>query len=328
MTEPSHNNPKRRWFSSRSTNENEEVDGLDKSRRGLLAKIGHAFKSSFDLDDALFEELEDALIASDIGVNSSLELVEALREHVSEEKLQSAEAVIDGLVKVTADMLAPAEQEWTVSGSPYVIIMVGVNGVGKTTTTAKIACRLKQRGKSVMLAAADTFRAAAVEQLQTWGERLDIPVISQSQGSDAAAVAHDAMTSARSRQVDVLLIDTAGRLHTQTDLMQQLQKVLRVVTKIDPTAPHEVMQVVDATTGQNALNQVKAFTQEVAVSSLCLTKLDGSAKGGMAIALSNELGLPIRFTGVGESFDDLKPFVAHEYASALIPSLAELQQTL
>jgi fused signal recognition particle receptor len=308
----------------------DDVDiGLSKSRTGLLAKIGHVFKGSFALDDELFEELEDALISSDVGIDASLALVEALRARIKQNKLQTAQEVRDALVAVTAQSLAAAEQNWVLntieSKKPYVILVVGVNGVGKTTTTAKIARHLQEQGQAVMLAAADTFRAAAVEQLQNWGQQLGIPVIAQGHGADAAAVAHDAYTSALAKNIDVLIIDTAGRLHTQDELMQQLDKVQRVIRKMNPEAPHEVMQILDAGTGQNALTQLEAFRKAVGVSSVCMTKLDGSAKGGMALAITSKFQLPIRFIGVGEKYTDLKPFKAQAFAAAMIPSLNELQ---
>ena len=206
-------------------------------------------------------------------------------------------------------------------GATGFTMVLGPNGAGKTTTTAKLAKLLQDRNKSVMLAAADTFRAAAVEQLQEWGKRLSIPVVAQAHGADAAAVAHDALTSAISRNVDVLMIDTAGRLHTQSDLMEQLQKVTRVLQKIDPQTPHEVMLVLDAGTGQNAVAQLEHFQKAVGVSSLCLSKLDGSAKGGVAISLTEKFALPIRFVGVGEGFSDLRTFKADDFAQALIPEL-------
>jgi len=303
--------------------------GLDKSRSSFLSKIGNVFKGSFDLDDDLFDDLEEVLITSDIGVEASLVLVENLRTRVKSEKIQDAAGVVQGLRDEINELIKVAEQPWNTAleqsaesnHKPYVMLMVGVNGVGKTTTTAKIAKLFKDQGKSVMLAAADTFRAAAVEQLQEWGQRLDIPVVAQSTGADAAAVAHDALTSAIARKIDILMIDTAGRLHTQSDLMEQLQKVNRVLARIDPTTPHEVMQILDAGTGQNALSQLDHFKEAVGVSSICLTKLDGSAKGGVAISLTQKHQLPIRFIGLGEGFNDLKPFVASEFASALIPDL-------
>ena len=294
-------------------------EGLSATRTGLLGKIGNVFKGSFDLNDSLFEELEETLMSCDIGVSASLSLVDKLRERVKIEKIQNAKGVLNGLRREISELLSIAQTDWEINNQPYVILIVGVNGVGKTTTTAKIANYFIQNGKSVMLAAADTFRAAAVEQLQEWGQRLDIPVITQGQGSDAAAVAHDALTSALARNIDVLLIDTAGRLHTQTDLMQQLEKISRVLQKLDPTTPHEVMQILDAGTGQNALTQIEHFQNAVGVSSICLTKLDGSAKGGVAIALTDKYKLPIRFIGVGENFEDLKKFNATEFSAGLIP---------
>ena len=296
-------------------------DGLDKSRTSFFKKISNVFKGSFDLNDDLFDELEELLITSDIGIEPSLNLVEQLRTRVKTEKIQDAKGVIKGLRKEITEMLKQSEQKWEFPHKPYVIMMVGVNGAGKTTTTAKIAKQFQQQGKSVMLAAADTFRAAAVEQLQEWGKRLDIPVIAQAHGADAAAVAHDALTSAIARDIDILMIDTAGRLHTQSDLMEQLQKVNRVLAKIDPSTPHEVMQILDSGTGQNALTQLEHFQKSVGVSSICLTKLDGSAKGGVAISLAEKYKLPIRFIGVGEGFNDIKSFNASHFADALIPDL-------
>lgn len=303
--------------------ENTIKRGLKPSSNGLLSKIGKVFKGTFDLDDELFEELEETLMASDIGVKASLALVDRLRLRVKSEKIHDAAGVLAGLRAEITELLEVAEQAWVRPQKPFVLLMVGVNGAGKTTTTAKIAQRLKLEGKSVMLAAADTFRAAAVEQLEEWGHRLNIPVITQGQGADAAAVAHDALNSALARDIDVLIIDTAGRLHTQADLMEQLQKVNRVLQKIDPDTPHEVLQVLDASTGQNALVQLEHFQKAAGVNSICLTKLDGSAKGGVAIALTEKFQLPIRFIGVGETFDDLLPFSAHEFANALVPNSSQ-----
>ncbi len=297
-------------------------DGLDKSSTSLMGKIGHVFKGSYDLNDDLFDELEEALITSDISVNASLRLVESLRERVKADKIQDAQGVIQALRNEVAAILKPAEQDWAVFNQrPYVMIMVGVNGVGKTTTIAKIAKQFQDQGRSVMLAAADTFRAAAVEQLQEWGKRMDIPVVAQKHGADAAAVAHDALNSAIVKGSHVLMIDTAGRLHTQSDLMEQLQKVNRVLGNLDPSMPHEVMQILDASTGQNALSQLEHFQKAVGVNSVCLTKLDGSAKGGVAVSLTEKFNLPIRYIGVGEGYYDLKQFNAQDFANALIPDL-------
>lgn len=296
--------------------------GLDKSRTSLLNKIGHVFKGSFNLDDELFDELEEILITSDISVEASLRLVENLRQRVKTEKIQDAKDVIQGLRAEVAQLLQPAEQTWNVFNQrPYVILIVGVNGVGKTTTIAKIAKQFQDQGRSVMLAAGDTFRAAAVEQLQEWGQRMDIPVVAQTHGADAAAVAHDALNSAIVKGSQVLIIDTAGRLHTQSDLMEQLQKINRVLNNLDPSMPHEVMQILDASTGQNALSQLEHFQKAVGVNSICLTKLDGSAKGGVAVSLTEKFKLPIRYIGVGEGYYDLRPFTAQSFADALIPEL-------
>jgi fused signal recognition particle receptor len=296
-------------------------EGLDKSRSSLMGKIGDVFKGSFDIDDELFDDLEEVLITSDIGLEASLELVEKLRQRVQTEKIQDAAGVVAGLKAEIATMLKPAEQPWNVLHQrPYVMLMVGVNGVGKTTTTAKIAKQFRDQGKTVMLAAADTFRAAAVEQLQEWGRRMDIPVVAQAHGADAAAVAHDALSSAIVKGTQVLIIDTAGRLHTQSDLMEQLQKINRVLGNLDPSMPHEVMQILDAGTGQ-----IEHFQKAVGVTSICLTKLDGSAKGGLAISLTQKYKLPIRYIGVGEGYMDLKPFDANAFADALIPDLDQLK---
>lgn len=295
-------------------------EGLDKSRNSLMGKIGKVFKGSFDINDDLFDDLEEILITSDIGVDASLEIVERLRERVQSEKIQDAQGVIAGIKAEISAMLAPAEQPWNVLHQrPYVMLMVGVNGVGKTTTTAKIAKQFRDQGKTIMLAAADTFRAAAVEQLQEWGKRMDIPVVAQAHGADAAAVAHDALNSAIVKGTQVLIIDTAGRLHTQSDLMEQLQKINRVLANLDPSMPHEVMQILDAGTGQNALSQLDHFKKAVGVTSVCLTKLDGSAKGGLALSITQKYKLPIRYIGVGEGYMDLKPFDAKLFANALIP---------
>jgi len=297
-------------------------EGLDKSRSSLMGKIGNVFKGSFDINDELFDDLEEVLITSDIGVEASIELVEKLRDRVQSEKIQNAAGVVAGLKAEISAMLKPAEQPWNVLHQrPYVMLMVGVNGVGKTTTTAKIAKQFRDQGKTVMLAAADTFRAAAVEQLQEWGRRMDIPVIAQAHGADAAAVAHDALNSAIVKGSQVLIIDTAGRLHTQSDLMEQLQKINRVLGNLDPSMPHEVMQILDAGTGQNALSQLEHFSKAAGVTSICLTKLDGSAKGGLAISLTQKYKLPIRYIGVGEGYMDLKPFEANAFADALVPDL-------
>lgn len=295
--------------------------GLSKSSTSLLGSLSKIFSNGIEFDDDIFEDLEDTLISADIGVNASMSMIESLRTESKNQKLKTSQSVIECLQKQAQQELSVAEKPWNFNLKPYVIMMVGVNGVGKTTTTAKIARHFQKQGKKVMLAAADTFRAAATEQLIEWGNRLDIPVIHQAQGADAAAVAHDAFSSALAKDIDILIIDTAGRLHTQTDLMDQLAKVTRVLRKIDPDTPHETMQILDSTTGQNAMSQLKHFKDAVGVNSLCLTKLDGSAKGGVAISLAREHELPIRFIGIGEGFDDLQAFSAQDFAQALIPDV-------
>jgi fused signal recognition particle receptor len=293
---------------------------LSKTRDSLTSGLSGLFKRGVKLDESLYEEIEDQLIMADMGVEPAQKLTQALREKARVDKLDSPQALLETLVEQISSILEPVEQALdTQLAKPYVILMVGVNGVGKTTTIAKLANRFSNEGKSVMLAAADTFRAAAIEQLKTWGERLSIPVIAQHHGSDAAAVAFDAYQAAQSRNIDVLLIDTAGRQHTHGDLMEQLAKMTRVLQKANPALPHEVMLTVDAATGQNALSQIEHFKNMVGVSSLSVSKLDGSAKGGIIVAIAEKYGLPIRFIGVGEAMDDLRPFVARDFARALLP---------
>jgi fused signal recognition particle receptor len=290
---------------------------LAKSRQSLSRGLAQLFGGP-RFDDSHFDDLEDILISSDVGVSVSRHIVERLRDTAKSHKLPDL-ASLNELIK--AEMLTTLERCGNVpeaTGKPYVMLVVGVNGVGKTTSVAKMARRFQQQGKSVLLAAADTFRAAAVEQLQTWAQRLDIQVIAQHQGADSAAVAHDALTSALSRNIDILLIDTAGRQHTQNDLMEQLKKIKRVLGKVNPGSPHEIMQVLDATTGQNALSQLRHFNNAVSVDSLCLTKLDGTARGGVILAISDEFKLPIRYIGIGEGADDLRPFDAKSFVDALL----------
>ena len=282
--------------------------------RGLSGLLGGGA-----LDEDLFEELEDLLISADLGVPASHRVMEGLRAAVKSGRVSDPQGVLSLLRSQVEKILAPCASPLSMDARPFVMLVVGVNGVGKTTTIAKIASQLQGQGHRVMLAAADTFRAAAIEQLQRWGERLDIPVIAQEHGSDAAAVAHDALAAAKARDVDVLIIDTAGRLHTQSDLMEQLKKVKRVLGKLDESAPHEVLQVLDAGTGQNALSQLEHFNAAVGVASLCLTKLDGTAKGGVLVSLAERFAVPIRYIGVGEQFHDLQEFDPARFAEALVP---------
>lgn len=271
------------------------------------------------IDDDLFEELETQLLMADLGVATTTKIIENLTKQADRKQLKDAEALYDLLQEQLAEILKPVDKRLEIpeSDSPYVILMTGVNGVGKTTTIGKLAKQFKAEGKSVMLAAGDTFRAAAVEQLQVWGERNDIPVIAQHTGADSASVLYDALQAAKARDVDVLIADTAGRLQNKANLMEELKKLVRVMKKLDPQAPHEVMLTLDAGTGQNAISQAKLFTEAVGVSGIVMTKLDGTAKGGVIFAVADQFAIPIRYIGVGESLEDLRPFVAKDFIAAL-----------
>jgi len=280
--------------------------------------LGNLFLGRKEIDDELFEELESRLLMADVGVDATLDIIERLTQRVSRKELTKPEALHGALREELLTLLQPCEKPLNIEGhQPFVILMVGVNGVGKTTTIGKLAKHYMDSGRSVMLAAGDTFRAAAVEQLQVWGERNNVPVIAQHSGADSASVLFDAFEAARARNVDVLIADTAGRLHNKDNLMEELKKVVRVLGKLDPSAPHEVMLVLDAGTGQNALAQAEHFQQWVGVSGITLTKLDGTAKGGIIFAIAKKLQLPIRFIGVGEAVDDLRPFQAEQFIEAL-----------
>lgn len=293
-------------------------DRLRRTRQSLIAGLSSLFTGR-KLDEEALEELESRLLTADVGVDVTNHLIQRLTERVSRQQLHDVPALLQALHDELLAILAPCQQPWRPSDSrPYVILMVGVNGVGKTTTIGKLAQWLQNEGHSVLLAAGDTFRAAAVEQLQVWGERNRIPVIAQTSGADAASVIYDAIQAAKARQVEVVIADTAGRLHTQSNLMEELKKIKRVIGKLDATAPHEVLLAVDASTGQNALNQAVQFHEAVGVSGLILTKLDGTAKGGIVFAIARRLGLPIRFIGVGESIEDLRTFDAGEFVAALL----------
>lgn len=294
-------------------------EGLSKTGAQLGEGMANLFLGRKEIDDELLEEIEMHLLMADVGVDATQEIIGNLTRQVSRNELNDPEALYIALQKELSTLLQPAEQELVIpqSDKPYVILMVGVNGVGKTTTIGKLAKQFQAGGRSVMLAAGDTFRAAAVEQLQVWGQRNDVPVIAQHTGADSASVLFDALQAATSRGVDILIADTAGRLHNKDNLMEELKKVVRVLKKIDPDAPHEVMLVLDAGTGQNALSQAKHFQEAVGVTGLTLTKLDGTAKGGIVFAISKQLGLPIRFIGVGEGILDLRPFRAEEFVGAL-----------
>lgn len=293
--------------------------GLAKTRSGLTEGIASLVMGRRQIDDELLEELEMQLLSADVGVEATQSIIGDLTQRVARKQLNDAEALMAALREDMSAMLEPvvAPLEIPESDKPFVLLMVGINGAGKTTTIGKIARRLKDEGRSVMLAAGDTFRAAAVEQLQTWGERNQVPVIAQQQGADSASVIFDALQAAQSRHVDVLIADTAGRLHTQSNLMEELKKIKRVLGKLDAQAPHEVMLVVDAGTGQNALNQARQFNEAVGLTGITLSKLDGTAKGGIIFAVAKQLGIPIRFIGIGETIEDLRPFDAGEFVAAL-----------
>jgi fused signal recognition particle receptor len=293
--------------------------GLARTRHSLTEGVASLVLGSKAIDAELLEEIETTLLLADVGVEATREIIDDLTERVSRKELGNAEALMSALHEDMEAILAPVSVPLLIpqEARPFVILMVGINGAGKTTTIGKLAHRLRQDGRSVMLAAGDTFRAAAVEQLQTWGERNGVPVIAQQQGADAASVIYDALEAARARGIDVLIADTAGRLHTQSNLMEELKKIRRVLGKLDPNAPHEVMLVVDAGTGQNALNQARQFHEVIGLTGIALTKLDGTAKGGIIFAIAKQLGLPIRFIGVGEGIENLREFHAGEFVEAL-----------
>ncbi|WP_243039260.1 signal recognition particle-docking protein FtsY [Dyella sedimenti] len=300
------------------------------TRRGWRERLaGSAFarglSSLFNrhpkLDDDLLDELETTLITADVGIEASTALVEDLRKRMHKRQFADAGALLAALRQSLVELLTPVQQPLHVDApKPFVILTVGINGVGKTTTIGKLARRYRDEGRQVLLAAGDTFRAAAVEQLKTWGARNSVPVIAQGQDADAASVIFDALQAARSRGADVLIADTAGRLHTQGGLMDELGKIARVLKKLDPGAPHEVLMVIDGTTGQNAVSQVRQFRQVVGVTGLVVTKLDGTAKGGVVFALAREFGLPIRYVGLGETATDLRTFDAQAYVDGLLPA--------
>jgi fused signal recognition particle receptor len=294
--------------------------GLTRTRSGITDGLADLVLGKKAIDDDVLDEIETLLLTSDVGVEATQQIVSDLTGRIQRKQLADADALFGALREDMSAILAPASVplEIDTSAQPYVILMVGINGAGKTTTIGKLAKKFQNEGKSVMLAAGDTFRAAAVEQLQEWGRRNDVAVVAQQSGADSASVIFDAVQSAKSKGVDVLIADTAGRLHTQSNLMEELKKVKRVITKLDENAPHEVMLVLDAGIGQNAVVQAEQFRDAVGVSGITLTKLDGTAKGGVIFAVAKRLGLPIRFIGVGEGIDDLRPFNADEFVDALL----------
>ncbi|HIP52958.1 MAG TPA: signal recognition particle-docking protein FtsY, partial [Chromatiales bacterium] len=292
---------------------------LARTRGNLTDGLANLVLGRKSIDDELLEDLETLLLTADVGVDATARIIDDLTARVKRKELADPETLIKVLKEQLLAILLAADRppREATGENPWVLLMVGVNGAGKTTTIGKLAKRFQEEGRSVMLAAGDTFRAAAVEQLQTWGERNDVPVIAQHTGADSASVIFDALQAATARGTDVLIADTAGRLHTKSNLMDELAKIARVMKKIDPNAPHEVMLVVDATTGQNALNQAEQFNEALGLDSITLTKLDGTAKGGIVFAIAERLKLPIRFIGVGESVEDLREFDAKEFVDAL-----------
>jgi len=292
-------------------------DGLTKTKESLLSKISRAVVGKSTVDEEVLDNLEEALITSDVGVKTTLKIIQRVEERVRRDKYVTTAQLNALLVDEISLMLAKPEMP-TEEHKPYVIMVVGVNGVGKTTTIGKLAYRYKQAGKKVYLGAADTFRAAAVEQLCIWGERVGVPVIKQEQGSDPAAVAYDTLSSAVAHDADVVIIDTAGRLHNKVNLMNELTKIKSVMQKVVPGAPHDILLVLDGSTGQNAFEQAMQFTKATQVTSLAITKLDGTAKGGVVLGISDEFQIPVKYIGIGEKMEDLVPFEAEKFVKTLL----------
>ena len=294
--------------------------GLGRTRSGFTDGLSSLLLGKKEIDDELLEEIETRLLISDVGMAATTTIIDELSQRLKRKDLADADVLYHTLKEVLLEQLAVCDKPLEITkglDKPFVILMVGVNGVGKTTTIGKLAKIFQSEGRSVMLAAGDTFRAAAVEQLEVWGERNDVPVVAQHTGADSASVIFDAYQSAQAKKVDILIADTAGRLHNKDNLMQELEKIVRVLKKLDENIPQEIMLVLDATTGQNALSQAEHFSAAVQVSGLSLSKLDGTAKGGMVFAIAKQLGLPLRYIGIGEKLDDLRPFNAHDFVEAL-----------
>ncbi|MBS9777738.1 MAG: signal recognition particle-docking protein FtsY [Gammaproteobacteria bacterium] len=318
-------------ISTEAPNDNvgvEDKKGYFSKLKAGLAKTGAGFGNLFlgkkAIDDELLEDLETALLMADVGIEATQEIIDDITDGIARKSLNDQEAVVEQLKLTMRRILAVSDKPLVFEEhKPFVLMMVGINGAGKTTTIGKIAEKLKNEGKSVMLAAGDTFRAAAVEQLKTWGERAGVPVVSQGTGADSASVIYDAYESAKAKGIDVLIADTAGRLHTQKHLMSEIEKIVRVLRKHDPETPHEVMLVVDAGNGQNALNQAKEFDKSLGLTGITVTKLDGTAKGGIIFPIAKQLGVPVRFIGVGESAADLRTFNAKDFVDALLADLSK-----
>ena len=296
--------------------------GLEKTKKGIFGRIGDLIRGANKLDDDFLEELEEILISSDVGVNTSMQIVEELREQALDNKAFSADQITDLIKEQISEILDSAARDHKVeTGNPHVVLIVGVNGTGKTTTIGKLANRFVKDDKKVVLAAADTFRAAAIEQIEVWAERSGAELIKHKAQSDPAAVVYDAVAAAKSREADVLIVDTAGRLHTKANLMVELEKITRIIARELPGAPHEVLLVLDATTGQNGLVQAKEFMKSSGITGLVLTKLDGTAKGGVVVAITKELELPIRYVGVGEGIDDMVDFDPDDFVNSLFAEI-------
>ena len=312
------------FFKKFFTSEKKETldKGLDKTRSSVFEKITRAVAGKSKLDDDTLDEIEEALILSDVGLDTTVKIIEALEERVARDKVMGENEMMDMLYEIISDLMQHTGGAWEdfelpKTEGPYVLMVVGVNGVGKTTTIGKLTHQFKSKGYNVVLGAADTFRAAAIDQLAVWGERNNVPVIKQEMGSDPASVAYDTIQHAVSVGADLCIIDTAGRLHNKKNLMNELSKVKRVMQKVVPDAPHEVLLVLDGSTGQNALNQAKAFSEATQITSLAVTKLDGTAKGGVVIGIADQLSVPVKFIGVGEGIDDLQLFNPEAFASSL-----------
>ncbi len=294
-------------------------EGLDKTRKGITDKIDDLFNNYGEIDDELFDELEEILIMADVGMNTSMKIIERLREELKVRKVKDSREIKSVFKDVVEKLLDENNNvPFEVGTGPTIIMVIGVNGVGKTTSIGKIAYSLKEEGKRVLIAAGDTFRAAAIDQLKIWGDRVGVNVIHQSEGSDPAAVIFDAVQAAKARNADVLICDTAGRLHNKVNLMNELAKVFRVIEREYPEAKKEVLLVLDATTGQNAIQQAKVFNEAAEISGIVLTKLDGTAKGGVVLAINSELSIPVKLIGVGEGMHDLQKFDAHDFVEALL----------
>lgn len=312
-----------KWFSK----EKKEVldQGLEKTKRSVFEKISHAIVGKSKVDDEVLDSLEEALVSSDVGVDTTVRIIERIEQRVEKDKYVGTAELFTILKEEIAALLAESETNGFVSFSdelptrPYVILVVGVNGVGKTTTIGKLAYQFKKAGKKVYLGAADTFRAAAVDQLCIWGERVGVPVVKQAMGADPASVAYDTLASAQANDADVVIIDTAGRLHNKVNLMNELSKISKVLGRLSPSAPDEVLLVLDGSTGQNAYEQAKQFSKVTNITSLAITKLDGTAKGGVVIGISDQFKIPVKYIGLGEGMTDLQPFDKFEFVESLLP---------